>query len=152
MEKEIEEIIAKHLPAQVGDVLKKTLEKAALDAREVAIQKETILSNRTTIADLEKRLSAYISLDNYQAALDAREKSISERERNQKVFEAELKLAEAEKRNNDMVGFVGMVFRSPIYRKTVSENDYHQSNWDSAGNCYRNEKTGSMKTVEKSIE
>jgi hypothetical protein len=87
MEKEIEEIIAKNLPAQVGEVLKKTLEEGQANARLVVSQRDRLAENNQEITHLNKLLSEYKNLDEYQAKLDAREKQVSEKERNQKVLE-----------------------------------------------------------------
>lgn len=153
MEKEIEEIIKKNLPAQVGEVLKTRLEQAERDANTVKSQSEQIVSKTATILGLEKTISDYKQFDNRNSALEAREKAVAEKERNQKVFEAELKLAEAEKRTADATNFVGMVFKSPIYRKTTFENENGMQSWNSQTN--RNEfvpSGGKSKTEEKTID
>ena len=56
MELEIQEIINKNLPAQVGDVLKKRLQKADDDAALLLKQKEESDRKSKIISDLEERL------------------------------------------------------------------------------------------------
>lgn len=153
VEKEIEEIIKKNLPAQVGEVLKTRLEQAERDTNTVKRQLEQIISKTATIVELEKTIADYKQFDERNSKLEVREKAVAEKERNYKVFEAELKLNEAEKRTNDAVNFVGMVFKSPVFRKTVSEYNGGIQNWNSQ--LGRNEfvPNGSKnKTEEKSID
>lgn len=134
MEKEIEEIIKKNLPAQVGDVLKARLEQAGLDAVKVKQLEGTLLHRNSEITNLNKTIEEYRKLDERNSKLDAREKGIEERERKQDVWEANLKVTEMEKRITDNTNFVGMVFKSPIFRKTTSESISGSSYWDHVNN------------------
>ena len=133
MEKEIEEVIAKHLPAQVGELLKKTLEQGQKDAETVKTQKKMLDDASERIARQFELQGKYMELDRYKAQLDEREKIISEKERSQKVFEAELRLAEAEKRISEMANLTALVFRSPVYRKTTYENHGYMDVWSNSG-------------------
>lgn len=120
MEKEILDIISKNLPEQVGSVLKKRLEEAEGDKKRIEHLEYSVKYNTDKVLILEKQLGEYKVLEVRQKELDSREKEISKRENNQKVWEAELKALEADKRAIELAGFVGMVFKSPVFRKTVS--------------------------------
>lgn len=124
LEQEILEIISKNLPEQVGSVLKKRLEEAEADRKRVEDMDYTVKYNRDKIATLEEQIKKYEALEVWQKDLDIREKEISKRESNQKVWEAELRANEADRRANELAGFVGMVFKSPVFRKTVSGYQY----------------------------
>jgi hypothetical protein len=119
MTSEIQAIIEKNLPAEVGNTLKIVLERGEKDAQRVEVLGVDLKNAKEQISDITAKLNKYISLDKYQDELDKREKAISEKERNQKVIEAELKAVEAEKRAGELAGFVGMVFKSPIFRKSI---------------------------------
>ena len=153
MTEEIKAIIEKSLPAQVGEILKQTLEKGKKDEAEL---KATVIAYDNARKEIEKHLAKindYKQFDERNSKLEARENAVSEKERNQKVFEAELKLAEAEKRTTDATNFVGMVFKSPIYRKTTFESENGMQSWNSQTN--RNEfvpSGGKSKTEEKTTD
>lgn len=124
MEKEILDIISKNLPEQVGSVLKKRLEEAEVDKKRIEQLENSVKYNTDKVLTLEKQLTEYKVLEVRQKVLDSREQEISKRENNQRVWEAELKALEADKRANELAGFVGMVFKSPIFRKSVSGYQY----------------------------
>lgn len=134
---EIEEAIQKNMPNQVGVLLKQRLEQAEADAKSLENERELSKQKSEKIAQLEKTVSEYKSFDDRNSKLEARELAVTEKERNQKVFEAELKLNEAEKRITDNVNFVGMVFRSPIFRETVNKSVQGDHIWNNQLN--RNE-------------
>lgn len=131
MNEEIKKIIEKNLPAQVGDVLKQRLEQAEKDAVILKQQEEALISRNATIAGFEKQIAEYKKLDERNNKLEEREKAVETKERNSKVFEAELKATEAEKRANELFGFVGMVFKSPIFRKSTIDTTFGMMQWNS---------------------
>jgi hypothetical protein len=131
MTREISEIIKKHLPAQVGDVLKERLKQADQDATDLENAEKALLARGVDIDRLQKQVAEYRALDARNAELATREELVADRERHQNVFAAELKALEAEKRASELAGFVGMVFRSPIFR-TSYQNDLF-SNYNSQG-------------------
>lgn len=124
MEKEILEIISKNLPEQVGSVLKKRLEQAEKDTELVKQLGATICEQEIKLRALTKELDRHRFLDMKQKELNKQEDELSKRERNMSVWEANLRGSEAEKRADELAGFVGMVFRSPIFRKNVNGYQY----------------------------
>jgi len=129
MTEEIKAVIEKNLPAQVGSTLKDVLAQGEKDARELKDLRESYGFAQKRISELEQKLSDYRVLDERNAALDHREAEVDQKIRDQKVFEAELKATAAEARANEMAGFVGMVFRSPVFRRHINEYDHYGSNW-----------------------
>lgn len=94
-------------------------------------------------ANYEGALQEYRKYDQRNSELDKREAFISERERNQKVFEAELKASAAEARVSEITGLVSIVFRSPVFRTFISENKSVPTDQYN----YKNEST--TKTIEQ---
>ena len=95
MTEEIKLIIEKNLPAQVGDVLKTRLEQAERDAERVKQLEEESRNQRVQISSYQNAINSYKSFDDRNSKLNERDLAITEKERNQKVFELELKLTEA---------------------------------------------------------
>jgi len=126
MQEEINEIIKKNLPAQVGDILQARLTKAESDAKDLLIRSEELIKEKQKNSYLIAELSKHEQLDKIKLDLDEREQKVSTKERDIRVFEAELKLAESEKRATEMVNLIALAFKSPSYRKTISESDYTQ--------------------------
>jgi len=82
MEKEIEEIIKKNLPAQVGEILKERLEKADGDAAMVLYLQNRVVEQDKEIQTLNKRILEYEKFDVRNAQLDSKENELKEIERN----------------------------------------------------------------------
>lgn len=129
MEQEIQDIIAKNLPAQVGDTLKlRLLQADTLEARvkelerDYTVQAQMIKDLRRENDQLHKDLSTHTDIS-------LREETVSKRERAMDVFEAKLKAEEAEKRATELHGIVQTVFKSPVYRR----NYYSGTHYDGQG-------------------
>lgn len=144
MNEDIKAIIEKNLPAQTGEVLQKFLEQGKKDAEMVKYQAAQLLACNDTLKEKNSIIENYKKLDDKISSLVAREKLIEEKERDQKVFEATIKLQEAEKRISEMANLTALVFKSPVYRKDSSEYDIMNSYWAN-GNEVRY-KQGSNKT------
>jgi TolA-binding protein len=122
MEKEIKEVIEKNLPAHVSDVLRKRLDKADEHEKQAEHLQSQLKGERKEIQDLRNRIEKLESDLKLAGDLDKREKEIERRERRMDVHDANLRAEAAEARANEMAGFVGMVFKSPIYRHTATGN------------------------------
>lgn len=120
MEQEILEIINKSLPTQMGSILKKRLEQADADKARLESCLRMIDNLKAQVEDVEKDIENYKGREVKQQELNTREEEIGKRERSMQVWEANLRGSEAEKRANEIAGFVGMVFKSPVFRKSVS--------------------------------
>ena len=146
MEQEIKSIIESHLPAQVGETLRKILEQGERDKAELVTLKNEVSDLRKKNSELQGEVLKMRETATQYNQIVSKTEELKELERNRKVFEAELKLTESEKRVAEMAGFVGMVFKSPIFRKTTNESLYTQEIWDN-GVCKR-VPTGSSRTEE----
>ena len=117
MEKECKAIIEKHMPEQVGDVLKKRLKQAEEDAIKLKQQNELLVNNNLTITNLEKVISNYKNFDERNSNLEVREKAVAESERNLQIKKLEYELAsEKEKTQFSKDVAMGLV-RNTEYRK-----------------------------------
>lgn len=133
-EQEIQEIIKKNLPAQVGDVLKTRLEQAERDANSVANQREQIISKEATIKELEEQLEKYRKFDIRNDGLDKREVEL-----NKIKHDLDLEILKAELVNEkDKSVFaksiaLGLV-RNTEYRKTIFDSENQAPYYDSNNN------------------
>jgi len=131
MEQEIKSIIEKNLPAQVGEMLQKRLKKAEDDAKAL----EAANSYIRDLTDKNTRLNAEIiglkEKETKHATVLSAIEELKEASRNRKVFEAETKLACEVSKNVDLTNFVGMVFKSPVYKNSVSKWKSYSDEWDS---------------------
>lgn len=84
---------------------------------------ETIDTLRTTVANYKK-------LDEQYNALTERENIVAEKERNQKVFEAQLIAESAVKRANELSNLIAAVFKNPIYVKSALTRDIAESTYN----------------------
>jgi len=145
MEKEIQEIIEKNLPAQVGDVLKKRLDQAdTLEARVKLLESE-ISTARKFSNDLTAENAELKEKMEFHASIDERKSEVLDRENRQGIFEAKLKATEAENRANEISGFVQMVFKSPVFRKSYMHDSMNTmtvpAHYDQAGNYVNDKET-----------
>lgn len=122
IKKQIEKAIETNLPSEVGKVLKKRLDQADNDAERVLTLTTTLENAEKEINELSSKISKYAGIESKLNKLETLGVEIEKKLTGQKIFEAELKANAAEARANEIAGFVGMVFKSPIFRRTISEN------------------------------
>lgn len=122
IKKQIEKAIETNLPSEVGKVLKKRLDQADNDAERVLTLTTTLENAEKEINELSSKISKYAGIESKLNKLETLGVEIEKKLTGQKIFEAELKANAAEARANEIAGFVGMVFKSPIFRRTILEN------------------------------
>lgn len=123
MKEEIEEIIMKNLPAQVGETLKKTLQKAEQDEKLVKNLNEKLSEKNAYIKDLENLIEDYKAFDGRNSELEEREKSVSEQERNLKITTLEYQL-ESEKQKTEFTKNVALgLVRNTECRKHIFDSE-----------------------------
>lgn len=122
MENEFKAIIEKNLPAQVGDVLKKRLEQAELDAIKVERQIKQLEEKIKTIDDLQDQIRAYMAFDERNSKLEAREKAVDEQERSLKIKTLEYQL-ESEKGKTEFTKSVALgLVRNTEYKRSLFDS------------------------------
>lgn len=144
MNDEINEIIKKNLPAQVGDVLKQRLEQAEVDAVKVQELTAKVAERDAIIKDQKDKLSKYATFDEISSGLTAREEALKISETNFKVSVLEYQL-QSEKDKTDFAKNVALgLVRNTEYRRTLSDNKSssgysdHSGNWIQPPNSYQN--------------
>lgn len=134
MEQEIQDIIKKNLPEQVGTVLKARLDQAEKDSETVKQQQDAIAKQEQAIKKLQAEISKYMELDTRNAGLDTREKAleIQERDFKVKVLEATV-LTEQDKTKFAKDVAMGLV-RNTEYRKNIFDTKSGPEGRDNYGN------------------
>lgn len=119
---EIKAIIEKHMPQQVGDVLRKRLEQADRDATELNACKQIIADRNVAIQSLNNTIEEYKKFDSRNATLEAREKAASDAERKLEIETLKYQLgAEKDKTLFSQSVALGLV-RNTEYKKSVMSN------------------------------
>jgi hypothetical protein len=119
---EINEIIEKQLPQQVGEVLKKRLLKADEDAKELAEHQRVLVLRDREIFELKQSIEKYRRFDERNAALDVRENNLNESEILFKVRTLEYQL-QAEKDKTEFTKDVALgLVKNTVYKKTIFDN------------------------------
>lgn len=152
MNQEIEEIIKKNLPAQVGEVLKKQLDQAEKDAATVIHQKERIEQQQTEINALSVKLQKHYDLDQREAEIKTRELNVSDKERAIEVFALQIRLEEANKRAELISGFTAALVRNTEFRKTIFDSETQSPFQDVNGTWHYPSPTSKSHTENKTAE
>lgn len=122
-EKEIQEIIKKHLPAQAGEVLQTTLEQAKKDAANLNSFRKDINDRNETIIELKKVVAEYKKNDERDTKLTERELVVKETQRQLELEILKNKLAcEESKVNFTKEVLLGLV-RNTNYRKSIFDSE-----------------------------
>lgn len=124
IEQEMLEVIAKNLPAQMAEVLRKQLEelpkvKEALVKANVQIQ-ELVGKNAEKDRQLDSYAKTVESVKMREVANEAMNVLLKERENKVILYEQENKLINEHKK--DIFNLVSMVFRSPVYEESYRGN------------------------------
>lgn len=151
MKQEIKEIIQKNLPAQVGEVLRETLEQAEKDAEQVKILSENINKKTFEIKNLHYEIEEYRKFDERNQQLEQREKDVANKERNLTIQQLTYELnSEKEKTQFSKDVALGLV-RNTEFRKSIFDNTTEPGGKDQYGNQYYVNKTQNS-TEKKTIE
>lgn len=121
--KDIQAVIEQQLPAAVGEVLRKRLEQAESDAKDlIKLSRDYELQSKRVL-QMEENILKYQQEMRDHAALDIRERTIAERERDLKVTILETQLAAA----NDKAEFakntaLGLVRNTEFRQQALGSN------------------------------
>jgi hypothetical protein len=117
---DIQAAIKANLPAQVSGVLQTELaELGRLRNENERLTRNAEIANQSN-TKLQNQVESLTTQLKDHATLTARESAVVFRENTQALRDLEVKLADL--RRKDAVDLVGMVFRSPVYRETVTAN------------------------------
>ena len=122
-ELEIQEIIKKNLPQQVGDMLKVRLEQAEKDAKKVIELEEKLKQFQTTINEKQSELSAYKLLDERNSKLDEKEQFLNKKQHDLDLEILQQKF-ESEKDKSDFAKSIALgLVRNTEFRKSVFDSE-----------------------------
>jgi len=139
LEKEMQEVINKNLPAHVGDALKERLEHATKLENEYKELLEQVEKLKVMVTTTEAKHN--VCNDELQK-LKAREEGVKQKEDDLFTKEKQLELREirvlneitkkegAEKSVSDLKEVIGIVFKNPTIQKSTFENQSGQWNWN----------------------
>lgn len=120
--KEITAAIDANLPAAVGDVLRKRLEQADQDAKDLAKEKagnvrymEQVKALNAEITELKSRVST-------GGELYARETAVSKREHAADIFELNARLVSEKMVSTGYFQFLTALVKNPVLKETILRN------------------------------
>lgn len=123
MLEQIQEIVKKNLPAEVGDQLKKHLNEAEATARKLQEAEGRLETYRKAserdlmrIAELEAKLKT-------SGELDKREQEVTKREVRLDAHNADMRAQAAEHRAQAVYDLAALAFRSPRILRTTQESE-----------------------------
>lgn len=123
LQADITAAIERSLPKQVGTALQEQLNRLSY------LEKKDIQST-IRITTLEKLVENHDKLKKIESNLNIREadldiklKSIEEKQRDFKIAVLEIKLEEATKRSDGIVGFVNSLTRNTLFRKSILDSE-----------------------------
>ena len=117
---DIKESIEKHLPSQVGDVLKGRLNRIEKLEKENERLEDQNSQLQGRVQDLKDDLSEHKTLDERRDDIEERLKEVRKRERDMDVHDSKLRAEEAEKRADLSKEYVEAIFKSPVYRQNIT--------------------------------
>lgn len=126
MDDDIKAIIAKNLPAQVGDVLKARLTQAENDAKSLTIYKNDLERARAETKELAEYIKTLEFKVKLAGELQVREAAISKREQALELTLAVARAENAEKSTSNLMGLVSSVFRNTVVRENIHRTDSKQ--------------------------
>jgi len=119
LSKEIQELIVKHLPSELGETLRNLLASAANDAQALQDARAYIKQTGEITANLSAQVGELSTQLERHKNIDARMRELEESERNRKIFQLETELA-AEKRITSVLDqTLGKLVRNTEYRNTL---------------------------------
>jgi hypothetical protein len=129
LEDSIKEAIEANLPAATAQHLQKHLE----NAKDIEQKYKTLSEKYEYLQEANVKLVESVNKlkelkNSFEDLIEREEKlRIDNQELDNKILK--IKLEESEKRQTDAINFVGMVFKSPVYRKTLVESKMHSPQW-----------------------
>ena len=152
MGQEIQDIIAKSLPAQVGEVLKKRLEQADRDKARVEQLSQELDGKKHECSVLNETIAKHHNLTEREKGIEAREVDVSKREKNIEVIILQSKLEEANKRAELVTGFTHGLVRNVEVRKSIYDSESQAPFQDSNGNWHYPQPTSKSHTETQTKE
>lgn len=151
--KDLNASIEKNLPAQIGEVLRKRLQQAEIDAKKVTSLTEDVKYYQETLDAVNKKLVSQQELERKEENVAAKLLDLDTRERNIKIQILETQLTEANKRADISKELVTLVFKNPTYKTTEFNSINKNVPYNTSGYTqYNNESTSESKTTTKETD
>ena len=133
---EINAIIKKNLPAQVGKELQGVLAQGEADKAALKKLEGEFATLEQNYDELKDKKAAWEKVQQEKKTLADERAKFEEEKRDAKVEELTYKLAEAEKRADTVKEFTASLVRNTLVRKTIFDTETPGSYQDSNGNWH----------------
>jgi len=115
MLEQIQEVVRKNLPSEVGDQLKKHLADAEAKSRRLEMLEADLQEHKKRLGDREVRIVDLEAKLKLAGDLDKREKEVAQRENKLSVTLAEKRAEAAELALSKVETLAALAFRSPVF-------------------------------------
>lgn len=115
---EIQDAIKRSLPQHVGEALKKELDALESLRKDYVTQERMYTKLQARNTEIELQIDKLIAEMRHHTDLRVREAAVLKREQEQNFNDFQTKLYG--ERHAEMLGLVGMVFKSPVYREHIN--------------------------------
>lgn len=133
LSEDIQKAIEKNLPAEMSKILSDIIKDAEVNRGLVAELTKLGAEKDKTIKNLSELNVQYVADRKRLTDFDDRLKELEEKERNLKVYKAELQRDEALKRADEQNNLIGQLFKSPIVRRIASQADTFGETYNNNG-------------------
>ena len=130
---EIQAIIKKNLPQEVGDILKQRLEQADEDAKTIITLQEHLNSRNLQISVLQEEVRVYQAFDTRNTTLETREKVVEDKERNVLIETLRYQLTSEQDKTVFAKSVALGLIRNSDFKTTVFSNESQNGYNDSTG-------------------
>lgn len=132
LETELQELLNKHVPAQLSEVLRKELQSGKDAKVKVEQLTNTYNQERENSLRLSRKVVELEDIISKQKALDERQKEIETKERNLQVTLLQNQLKSSEEKTSSIFLLVETIFKNPVVNKQMFQSG--RWNYDEKGN------------------
>lgn len=155
LKKEVQDLIAKSLPALAADELKGFIENAQKESQELKSVKarlaETEADLRSTRIEVDKFRQDTNNVARLKSELDAKQLDLETRERNLKITILEEKLASAQTCNGQLHSLMSTFVANPRAIEQINQHKWysHETYWTNGQELRRNTGENITGTIER---
>lgn len=149
---EIQAIIKKNLPQEVGDVLKQRLEQADEDASNIIKLKEQLDVRNLLILKFEQEIKIYQAFDTRNITLESREKAVDDKERSVLLETLRYQLASEQDKTTFAKSVALGLVRNTDFKTSVFSNENEGGYSDATGRWIQKGPTNKSSNETKTTE
>lgn len=123
MLEQIQEIVRKNLPAEVGEQLRQFMNEAESQKKSLGYANERIKAFEASVAAKDAEIGTLKEKLKLSGELDKREKDVTQREIRLDVMTAQIREGAAVQRADEMKDLVSIIFKNPRVVKNVMSNE-----------------------------